>query len=158
MLVELRLPKKVRSTDIFIDLQIKNTWSLRNDAVFDPKHKCQTKIKQKENPGSCKSWVNEKNAKFGNWYSEFGSVSGQNAKPFSFHFMAQTIDNFRLFHFFSLINLMFSATENQSQRSSVSLTKWRRSFQRNRAESSSTSGCCCCTLSPVSSSPSSPRT
>ena len=103
----------MRSNDIFLGLQIKNTWSLRNDAVFDPKHKCQTKIKQKENPSSCKRRIDKENAQFGNRNSEFGSVSGQNAKPFSFHFMAQTIDNFRLFHFFSLINLLFSATENQ---------------------------------------------
>ena len=103
----------MRSTDIFIGLQIKNTWSLRHDTIFNPKHKCKSKIEQKENPSSCKRRIDKENAKFGNWYSEFGSVSGQNAKPFSFHFMAQTIDNFRLFHFFSLINLMFSATENQ---------------------------------------------
>jgi len=77
-------------------LQVKNTRPFRHDTILNPKRKRQSKIKNEENPRSCKRRIDEKNTQLGNRNSQLAAHPRQHSKPFSLKSVA-----YILYHNFS---------------------------------------------------------
>jgi hypothetical protein len=91
---EIDLQNSLNLREIY--LQIKNARPLRHNTILNPKRKRQSKIKNEENPGSCKRRVDEKNTQLGNRNSQLAAHPSQHSKPFSLKSVANI-----LYHNFS---------------------------------------------------------
>ena len=68
-------------------LKIEHAGSSGDEHVFDPKCEGEAEVDEKENAGSGKGGIDEENAQFWNWDSQFGAHSGKDAEPLPLYFM-----------------------------------------------------------------------